>query len=75
MLVGHVDNSNIPTLRKEGGDELVQKMALEAMDLSKPAGRRNFQKQLVARLQIDPKRPGDRSAAAGSNRPAPPIRI
>ncbi len=55
VLVGHVDNSNIPTLRKDGGEELVQKMALEAMDLSKRRAA-EIQKQLVARLQIDPKR-------------------
>jgi NitT/TauT family transport system substrate-binding protein len=35
ILVGHVDNSKIPQLRSQGGEELVRKTALEAIQLSK----------------------------------------
>ena len=35
VLRGHVDNARIETFRKEGGEELVQAMALKAMELSR----------------------------------------
>ncbi|WP_026870040.1 phosphate ABC transporter substrate-binding/OmpA family protein [Inquilinus limosus] len=35
LLRGHVDNARIPEFRRQGGDQLVQRMALTAMDLSK----------------------------------------
>jgi NitT/TauT family transport system substrate-binding protein len=54
-LVGHVDNSNIPNLRRQGGEDLVQKMALEAMDLSKKRAM-EIRTQLINRDKVDPKR-------------------
>jgi len=35
VLRGHVDNARIETFRKQGGEELVQAMALKAMELSR----------------------------------------
>lgn len=35
LLRGHADNSNIPVIRKAGGDKLVQEMSLKAIQLSK----------------------------------------
>jgi NitT/TauT family transport system substrate-binding protein len=55
ILIGHVDNSKIPQLREQGGEELVQKTALDAMQLSKDRAT-EIKKQLVAREKSDPKR-------------------
>ncbi|MDQ2639465.1 MAG: phosphate ABC transporter substrate-binding/OmpA family protein [Pseudomonadota bacterium] len=35
LLRGHVDNARVPEFRKQGGDQLVQSMALQAMELSR----------------------------------------
>ncbi|MBI3985581.1 MAG: OmpA family protein, partial [Lentisphaerae bacterium] len=35
LLRGHVDNSNVANLRKQGGEDMVRKMALKAIQLSK----------------------------------------
>ena len=55
ILVGHVDDSRIPELRKTGGEELVQKVALEAVDLSKRRAA-EVMNQLVAHEKADGKR-------------------
>jgi NitT/TauT family transport system substrate-binding protein len=35
LLRGHVDNARVPEFRKEGGEQLVKSMALQAMELSR----------------------------------------
>jgi NitT/TauT family transport system substrate-binding protein len=35
VLRGHVDNARVPEFRRQGGEKLVQSMALKAMELSK----------------------------------------
>jgi NitT/TauT family transport system substrate-binding protein len=55
ILVGHVDNTRIPELMKTGGQALVDKMALEAMQLSKDRAA-EVMKQLAAVEKVDPKR-------------------
>lgn len=35
LLRGHVDNAMVPTFRKQGGEEFVQKMSMKALQLSK----------------------------------------
>jgi NitT/TauT family transport system substrate-binding protein len=35
LLRGHVDNARVPEFRKQGGEQLVQSMALKAMELSR----------------------------------------
>jgi NitT/TauT family transport system substrate-binding protein len=55
ILVGHVDNGKIAELMKTGGQELVDKTALQAMQLSKDrAG--EVMKQLVDHEKVDGKR-------------------
>ena len=55
VLVGHVDPSAIPDIRKKGGEEAVQQMALTAMQLSKDRAA-EVMKQLVATEKVDAKR-------------------
>jgi NitT/TauT family transport system substrate-binding protein len=55
ILVGHVDNSNIPKLKETGGQELVDKMALEAMQLSKDRATAVMQAMIDVE-KVDPKR-------------------
>ena len=55
ILVGHVDNSRIPELLKTGGQALVDKTALEAMQLSKDRAN-EVMKQIVSLEKADPKR-------------------
>jgi NitT/TauT family transport system substrate-binding protein len=55
ILVGHVDNSRIAELLKTGGQQLVDKTALEAMQLSKDRAS-EVMKQLVVTEKVDPKR-------------------
>src|SRR5262249_41563893 len=52
LLRGHVDNSNVPVFRKQGGEQLVQKMAMEAMDLSKRRAA-EVKRLLIAREKMD----------------------
>ncbi len=39
LLRGHVDNARVPEFRKQGGEQLVQSMALQAMELSRQRAR------------------------------------
>jgi NitT/TauT family transport system substrate-binding protein len=55
ILVGHVDNSRIPELRKTGGQALVDKTALEAMQLSKDRAN-EVMKQVISVEKADSKR-------------------
>jgi NitT/TauT family transport system substrate-binding protein len=55
VLRGHVDNTKVAEYRAAGGEPLVRKKALEAMELSKNrAG--EVRKVLIEKYQIDPKR-------------------
>ena len=67
LIVGHVDDSNIPELRRQGGEQLVESMALAAMQLSKdraPMKSRNG-RSIGKRLKPHALRP---RAAAGRSR-------
>jgi NitT/TauT family transport system substrate-binding protein len=55
LLRGHVDDSMIPTFRKEGGESFVQKQALTAVQLSKDRAD-EIRKHLVEKHKIDAKR-------------------
>jgi len=55
VLVGHVDNSRIPELKKTGGQALVDKTALEAMQLSKDRAN-EVMKQVVGHEKVEAKR-------------------
>ena len=55
LLVGHVDDSNKANLRKQGGEDLVRRMALEAMDLSKQRAT-EIRRQLIDRQKVEAKR-------------------
>jgi NitT/TauT family transport system substrate-binding protein len=55
LLRGHVDDSMIPTFRKEGGEAFVQKQALTAVQLSKDRAD-EIRKHLVEKHKIDAKR-------------------
>jgi len=55
VLVGHVDNSRIPELMKTGGQALVDKTALEAMQLSKDRAN-EVMRQVVSHEKVDAKR-------------------
>jgi NitT/TauT family transport system substrate-binding protein len=55
LLRGHVDDSMIVTFRKEGGEGLVQKQALTAMQLSKDRAE-EIRRLLVAKHALDLKR-------------------
>ena len=39
LLRGHVDNARVDEFRKQGGEQLVQSMALKAMELSRQRAR------------------------------------
>jgi NitT/TauT family transport system substrate-binding protein len=52
VLVGHVDNTRIPEFQRTGGQALVDKMALEAMQLSKERAN-EIKKRLVEYEKID----------------------
>ena len=55
LLRGHVDNSMVDEFRKRGGEDLVRRMALKAVELSRDrAG--EIQKLLIARYNVSPKR-------------------
>jgi NitT/TauT family transport system substrate-binding protein len=55
LLRGHVDDSNKATFLKQAGEAYVQKMALEAMDLSKRRAA-TIKNLLVTTQKIDPSR-------------------
>jgi NitT/TauT family transport system substrate-binding protein len=55
VLRGHVDNSKVEEYRSAGGDSLVRKKSLEAMELSKNRAA-EVRKVLMEKYQIDPKR-------------------
>lgn len=56
LLRGHVDNAKIPEFRREGGEKLVQVMALKAMELSRQRALA-VRAALIARHQgLDPQR-------------------
>lgn len=55
LLRGHVDDARVPEFRKLGGDQLVRKMSLEAMQLSKDRAE-EVRKQLIAKHAIEAKR-------------------
>jgi NitT/TauT family transport system substrate-binding protein len=52
ILVGHVDNSRIPDLMKNGGQALVDRTAMEAMQLSKDRAN-EIKNQVIAREKVD----------------------
>ncbi|MBK7923859.1 MAG: OmpA family protein [Gemmatimonadetes bacterium] len=55
LLRGHVDNSMVDEFRKRGGEDLVRRMALKAVELSRDrAG--EIQKLLIAKYNVSPKR-------------------
>ncbi|HMV33898.1 MAG TPA: OmpA family protein, partial [Gemmatimonadales bacterium] len=55
LLRGHVDNSMVDEFRKRGGDDLVRRMALKAVELSRDrAG--EIQKLLISKYNVSPKR-------------------
>jgi NitT/TauT family transport system substrate-binding protein len=55
LLRGHVDDTNKERFRKEGGEAYLQKMALEAMDLSKRRAS-EIKNLLISKQKIDPAR-------------------
>ncbi|HYF51444.1 MAG TPA: OmpA family protein [Planctomycetota bacterium] len=55
LLRGHVDDSMVDEFRRQGGEALVNKMALEAVELSKKRAN-EIKNLLITRLQADPKR-------------------
>jgi NitT/TauT family transport system substrate-binding protein len=55
VLRGHVDNTKMDEYRAAGGEGLVRKKALEAMELSKNRAA-EVRKVLMEKYQIDPKR-------------------
>lgn len=55
LLRGHVDNGRVAEFRDQGGDALVQTMALKAMALSK-ARAESVRSALIADPKVDPKR-------------------
>ena len=55
ILVGHVDNGRVAELMKAGGQAMVDKVALEAMQLSKDRAA-EVMKQMVAHEKVDPVR-------------------
>lgn len=56
LLRGHVDNARIDEFRRDGGDELVRKMALKAMELSRERAEAVRVALLKRNPGIDPKR-------------------
>jgi NitT/TauT family transport system substrate-binding protein len=55
ILVGHVDNAKIPELLKSGGQALVDRTAIEAVQLSKDRAN-EVMSQVVKTQKVDPKR-------------------
>jgi NitT/TauT family transport system substrate-binding protein len=55
VLRGHVDNAQVPAFRQSGGEALVRKMALSAMELSKNRAA-EIRRILIERFNIDAKR-------------------
>jgi len=55
LLVGHVDNSSIENFRQKGGEALVRKMALTAMELSKERAN-EIRNVMVDTLRVDKSR-------------------
>lgn len=55
VLRGHVDNAQVPAFRQSGGEALVRKMALSAMELSKNRAA-EIRRVLIERFNIDAKR-------------------
>jgi NitT/TauT family transport system substrate-binding protein len=55
MLRGHVDNAQVETFRRQGGEAFVRTQALRAMELSKNRAA-TIKQLLIERFTIDPKR-------------------
>ena len=55
LLRGHVDNAQIATFRKEGGEALVRKQSMKAMELSRNRAT-EIRRLLVERHKVDPER-------------------
>jgi NitT/TauT family transport system substrate-binding protein len=55
LLRGHVDNAMVEEFRRKGGEELVRKMALKAIELSKNRAA-EIKRHLLERHGVDPKR-------------------
>jgi NitT/TauT family transport system substrate-binding protein len=53
LLRGHVDNARVPEFRRQGGEQLVQSMALQAMELSRQRARAVSDALLVRHPEID----------------------
>ena len=56
LLRGHVDNARMEEFRKQGGEQLVKNMALQAMELSKERAQAVQAALLERHKEIDPKR-------------------
>lgn len=66
LLRGHVDNGMVPTFTKQGGPQLVQRMALKAVQLSKERCE-SVRKALLSRHSVDAAR--IESVGCGWNEP------
>jgi NitT/TauT family transport system substrate-binding protein len=56
LLRGHVDNARMEEFRKQGGEQLVKNMALQAMELSKERAQAVQAALLERHKDLDPKR-------------------
>ncbi len=56
LLRGHVDNARMEEFRKQGGEQMVKNMALQAMELSKERAEAVRSALLERHKEIDPKR-------------------
>ena len=55
LLRGHVDNALVAEFRRQGGEDFVRRMALQAMELSRNRAAA-MRQLLVERDKVDPKR-------------------
>ena len=55
LLRGHVDNALVPEFRQKGGEALVRKQALKAMELSKDRAE-EIERVMREKYNVDPKR-------------------